>query len=128
MNASQDSHHVELSIAEIVPQRIREARAAHSWTQSDLADQLSRVGITIDRAVIARIEKRQRKIRLDEFIAFAAALDVSPVFLLSPRPELDHDRIRLSPGAVFDADDVWNWIRGIQPLGDNHRVFEFMRP
>lgn len=71
-------------IGAIFASRLREARKARAWTQGRLADELAQLGAPMDRTTLAKIEKGQREVRLEELIALAAALDVAPIYLLFP--------------------------------------------
>ena len=64
--------------------RLREAREAQGLSQRDLTSRLRAIGLRINQAAIVRIERGERKIPLDEAIAIAAALDVSPLALIFP--------------------------------------------
>lgn len=72
------------TVEAIFARRLREARKARGWTQQDLVDRLDELGVEWDRTTLARIEKRQRKVGLEEFVAIAAALDVAPIYLFLP--------------------------------------------
>ncbi|HME03342.1 MAG TPA: helix-turn-helix domain-containing protein [Solirubrobacteraceae bacterium] len=71
-------------VGAIFARRLREARNARRWTQQDLADAVDKLGAPMDRTVLARLEKGQREVRLDELVALAAALDVAIVHLILP--------------------------------------------
>ncbi|NDV62211.1 helix-turn-helix transcriptional regulator [Puniceicoccales bacterium CK1056] len=52
-------------------------------TQSDLAEIISEMGLSIDRSAISRIENQERTLSDLEFLYFAAALRINPVRLFS---------------------------------------------
>jgi transcriptional regulator with XRE-family HTH domain len=75
--------------SEVAPARIREVRARRGLSQRDLARILDAdFGYVLDAPTISKIEKRARSITLDDLLAIAAALNVSPLALLTPPPPI----------------------------------------
>jgi Helix-turn-helix len=73
---------------------IREREAKNpKWTQKELADKLADKGVSLHWTTIAKIEKGQRGVRLDEAAAFADVLNCSVDHLLGrrSRPAADRD-------------------------------------
>jgi len=66
----------------VVGPRVRQARLTSGLTQSGLAARLQVRGLKIDRAGVAKIEGRLRQVSDSELLALAAALEVSPAWLL----------------------------------------------
>jgi hypothetical protein len=68
----------------LVGERVREARgqAQPPITQEELSKRLAKLGVTIDRAGIAKIETGIRGVLDYEVVAFAKALDVKTGWLL----------------------------------------------
>lgn len=68
----------------IVGPRVREARRARkpSLTQAELAARLQLAGLNVDRATVAKIECRYRKVDDRELLALANVLGVSATWLL----------------------------------------------
>ncbi len=58
--------------------RIKEIRASKNWTQDDLAKQLK----DIDRSMLSKIEKGNRKLSVDEAVEIASIFEVSVDYLL----------------------------------------------
>jgi transcriptional regulator with XRE-family HTH domain len=123
----------ERHIGAIFARRLREARNARGWTQQELAAALGRLSAPMDRTTVAKIEKGQREVRLDEFVAFAAALDIAPVHLILPiegdvvvryidrkrealRNEKRGPAVRLAPALLVDQVKARRWARGEIPL------------
>ena len=65
---------------------------------------------------ISEIENGLRRVDVDDLIALAVALDVSPAVLLMPTPDPEmSDRngegvVYLDPGDPLDTRQVWNWL------------------
>lgn len=51
-------------------------RLRRGWSQRDLADKLTRLGMPVDASAVSRIEKGTRSVRLTEAMTLADALDV----------------------------------------------------
>jgi transcriptional regulator with XRE-family HTH domain len=68
----------------LVAERVKEARnkAQPSITQEELSKRLSKLGVSIDRAGIAKIETGIRGVLDFELVALAKALDVKVTWLL----------------------------------------------
>lgn len=122
-------------VGEVFARRLREARNARRWTQQDLVGRLAELDAAMDRTVLARIEKGQRDVRLEEAVALAAALDVALVNLILP---IEGDRlhqpvdeslkplrgrakrrgplVRLTKGLAVNQVKARRWARGELPL------------
>jgi len=68
----------------IVGRRVREARLSHKppFTQEELAAEVKRLGFSINRIGIAKIEGGIRQVRDYEVVKLASALNVSVNWLL----------------------------------------------
>ena len=71
----------------LVGERVKEARskAQPAITQEELSKRLSKLGVSIDRAGVAKIETRIRGVLDFELVALAKALDVEVNWLLRLR-------------------------------------------
>jgi transcriptional regulator with XRE-family HTH domain len=71
---------------------------------------------------IAKTEKGERSVTLDETLALAAALDVSPSRLFLPTKGLA--RVAITPERVVSPRVARQWVRGQQPLpGQDEQTF-----
>jgi transcriptional regulator with XRE-family HTH domain len=68
----------------LVGERVKEARGnvKPPLTQEDLSKKLSKLGVSIDRAGVAKIETGIRGVLDFELVALAKALDVKATWLL----------------------------------------------
>jgi transcriptional regulator with XRE-family HTH domain len=67
--------------------QLKRIRTRHEWTQRQLADRLAELGYPIDRPTLSKLERggeRARNVKLEEVLAIAYALDVSPYHLIAP--------------------------------------------
>ena len=88
--------------------RLGELRSARGWSQRQLVEELERAGFTkLDRTAIARIETNGRKVSVDEAVALAVALGVSPFALLLPTS----GNVRLTDTRVEPVEVVSAWLR-----------------
>ena len=96
--------------------RVKEARKARGWTQRDLAAALEKVDVKIDASNITRLESGSRTVTLDEVIAIAVVLGVSPLHLIVP---LDDNGAQLTPALTVTTQEARAWLRGQTPLKES---------
>jgi transcriptional regulator with XRE-family HTH domain len=115
------------TITAVFADRLREARAARGWTQTELSEALAAIGSPMDRTTIAKLEKAQRQVRLEELVALAVALDVSPLYLMFPlRLE---EVVKLTPKTSLESRAAFKWANGQGPLNTrNERTYRFQSP
>jgi transcriptional regulator with XRE-family HTH domain len=96
--------------------RIREIRGARGLSASALANRLADLGRPeLNRSVIANIENGRRDaISLEELVAFALALDVAPLDLVTPAGE--SAAVTVLPDWEEDAIAFRSWFAGEEPL------------
>jgi transcriptional regulator with XRE-family HTH domain len=113
-----------LSAEAILTRQLRELRERRQLTQQQLADKLGGLGVEPQpaQATIARTEAGARGIGLDEALAFAAALDVSPSRLILPSTAAV--RVAITPKLDVPASLARQWLRGQQALpGQDARTY-----
>ncbi|MFF4448922.1 helix-turn-helix domain-containing protein [Streptomyces sp. NPDC001502] len=105
-----------------VARNIERVRKARQLKQKDVSDRLRAVGRPILATVISKIERGERRVDTDDVIAFALAMNVSPLTLLLP-PEGDSvSTVHVTAEVAAKADRVWAWGRGdetLPPLWEN---------
>lgn len=102
--------------SEVVGAELRRVRTRKEWTQDDLAARVTELGVTMNRATVAKIETGARNVSVDDVFLLACALDVSPLRLLLP-----HDRgamVAVAPEREEPAAIVRLWMQGTLPLGE----------
>ncbi len=100
-----------------VGERIRDLRQSHGLTLHQLAERLVSLDRPIDLSALAKIEKGQRRVDVDDLVALALALRVSPNWLLLPSDASD-GRVELTAGFGTTGSDAWLWA-----LRDRPRIF-----
>jgi transcriptional regulator with XRE-family HTH domain len=95
--------------------RIRENQ---NLTYTQLSDRLrDQCQWSINAVGIRRIEELRRRVTVDDLVALALALGVSPVTLLMPDTKSDDQLIQIT--GVKDrvnARVLWDWLRAEEPL------------
>jgi transcriptional regulator with XRE-family HTH domain len=112
--------------SEVFRARLREVRRLKRWTQADLAAALVGAGMALGEPAITRMERGPRGVSLDEAIAIAAMLGVSPPHMVVPPEDSD---TQLTPRLAVPAADARAWIRGQRPLREaDERLFYVQTP
>lgn len=118
----------ELTPGEAFAEQMKKARRSAGVTQADLSARLERLGFHLSRAAILEIEKKSRRISLDEALAISAALDVAPVNMIVPFEDdrvLDDEaadlgygvfepvsKLKIGSALVMIPSEARSWIRG----------------
>jgi transcriptional regulator with XRE-family HTH domain len=104
-----------------VTHNVRHFREARRLSYAELSRQLADIGRDIPPLGLRRIESGERRVDVDDLVALALALGVSPLALLLPT-----EASSLVPdGDSYSPERLWDWARGHQTLtGD---ALTFMR-
>lgn len=104
---------VELGpIGHAVRENLARLRADQGLTLRALADLLGPTGRPLSHNAISEIERGARRVDVDDLVALALALQVSPLALLLPQGNSE-----VSPdGAAYPRERIWNWALGLDPL------------
>ncbi|WP_280837575.1 helix-turn-helix transcriptional regulator [Micromonospora sp. A200] len=111
---------------------MRDLRKGRGWSAQRLAEEMTRVGISWDRSIVANLESgRRRAVSVEEWLALSFVLDVAPVHLLVPPT----DDQRPATGGFVEVQPVGTvtttpgfmraWVRGQTPIStvDARRYF-----
>ncbi|MCY0926925.1 helix-turn-helix transcriptional regulator [Streptomyces sp. H27-H1] len=108
----------------------------------EFSTRLAALGRPILPSGITKIEQGQRRIDVDDLVALAVALEVTPTRLLlgPPPPDIDCEKpeldelceigelgvayLRLLPNLAMEVWDAWTWAVGECPLGEWWKVLE----
>lgn len=100
--------------SEIFARHLRLTREERRMSQADLA---KRIGTS--KTTVLRTESGQRDVSLDEALALAAVLDLTPMQLLTD----DDVPVAVAPGYVANASEIQRWLAGQRPLpGQDQRA------
>lgn len=112
--------------------QMKETRQRRRWTQQQLAERLTRLGIApMNNVIVAKIERGVRDVTLDEALTICLALGVAPVHMALPREwgtatppgssptDLHGGRsVRIAPEVTVQARSAAEWFRGHQAIVD----------
>lgn len=108
-------------IAVTTARLIQRHRRRKGWTQKQLAERLTELGVPLHQTAVNKIEKNNRDLTFSEAIAFAVALDVPVASLALPVLDEGPDftpMVALTPTTVVDVWEAWDWWSATEPLGD----------
>jgi 8-oxo-dGTP pyrophosphatase MutT (NUDIX family)/transcriptional regulator with XRE-family HTH domain len=94
-------------------ERLRELRHLNF---TELSGLLKRLGRPLSAETIGKVERRERRIDVDDLVALAVALDTTPNRLLLPSDASDNKPIELTPEVTVSALNAWKWATGEEPL------------
>jgi transcriptional regulator with XRE-family HTH domain len=99
-----------------VARNLARLRSARGLSTYDLSRLLTKASRPIAPSAITRIEGGIRKVDVDDLMALAVALRVSPTALLMP-PTVDPDEaVNITGEGEISADVAWEWTLGERPL------------
>jgi transcriptional regulator with XRE-family HTH domain len=110
--------------------RLKEVREWHRLSQAALSRLLKEAGHTIHPSRVKKLETGRARPTVEDLLALALVLDVSPLFLVAPPLG---ERLRIGGEAVgaeaFDAKTMRTWWRGEKPLaGQLPEAFTAQKP
>ena len=109
----------------IFRRRLREVRDGRRMTRVELSARLDEIGHPIDALTIARIENgRAKRVHLDDVVALAYALDVSPLFLLLPYGK--GETVPVDGLEIPVYDDLVTIASGLDPI-DHYALRSWLR-
>lgn len=101
--------HTGATVAENVA-RLREAQRI---TYAEMSRILGEAGRPIPPLGLRRIEAGERRIDVDDLVALAVALNVSPITLLMPEADDEDSEVTVTGvDQAQPASTVWNWLAG----------------
>lgn len=115
--------------AATVAGNVKRLREIQNMTIYSLSGALETAGRPITPSAVAKIEKMQRQVTVDDLMALAIALEVSPSALLLPLTDDPKVQVEVT-GATARADRLWDWVDGNAALKvalESDRVEQFMR-
>jgi transcriptional regulator with XRE-family HTH domain len=103
-------------VAERVSANIRRLREQRRMSLADLAQELARVGRPMAASAVHKVETGERRADVDDLVAFALALEVTPYALLLPDVRTSTGSVPMTPTmAAPDARTAWVWATDEQP-------------
>lgn len=90
-------------------------RSNRGINQAELADRVTLLGRPMSGPVVSKTEKLDRRVDVDDLVAFAVALNTTPNRLLLTA-DADGSEIDLTPNATVWTSQAWMWATGKLPL------------
>ena len=94
---------------------IERLRTELGISQRQLAVRLTELGRPVPGTALSKIERGERRVDVDDLVAIALALGVSPSTLLLPNVA-DDTEIKVTGAGTVTAKAAWDWADGISPL------------
>lgn len=109
-------------------QRLRKRRDLSIYALSGL---LKEAGRPITPSAVAKIERGERQVSVDDLAALAVVFGVSPGALLLPLNDRPGAQVSVTGAGEVDAADAWDWVEGRRPLklserGEQTEQLEFL--
>lgn len=107
----------------ILAAKITAVRMDQNLTYTQLSERLGHCGRPISALAVRRIEEGERRVDVDDLIALAVALGVSPNTLLAPHRTNDDDEtasekfIEVTGSEPVTLEDYWHFLDGMRPIG-----------
>lgn len=94
-----------------------------------LAERLAGIGRPIPTLGLRKIESYERRVDVDDLVALAVALGVSPITLLMPYTAAMDDEAAATGLGHSTARELWQWLTAAAPIGINGAgaVLTFLR-
>ena len=101
---------------EAIRVNLRQIRDAQGISGAQLSTRLDGIERKIPPLGIQRIEAGERRIDVDDLVAFSVALGVSPITLLMPAADSGDAAVSATAIDVLPARELLMWLRGDVPL------------
>lgn len=112
---------------------VQQLRKLRGLTVRDLSARLAEVGHPVGPSGVSKIELAQRRIDVEDLLALAAALQVSPNRLLLAPGASETEPLALTESVEVSEGSAWRWAVGERPLStavpeDDYRFATENRP
>jgi transcriptional regulator with XRE-family HTH domain len=111
------------AVSVVVGRQVKALRERLGISQGQLALRLEKFGYPMRQVTIARLETGERRVTIDDVLAIAAALGVSPMYLLSA--EFTNETMPVTPKITAGPSQMRFWLRGELPLPDTDELSFF---
>jgi transcriptional regulator with XRE-family HTH domain len=103
--------------AAAVAANITRLRESGGLQYTGLSARLAELGWSLSPVALRRIEQGDRRVTVDDLVALAVALEVSPETLLMPYAENADDEVQITGWEPMDAASAWRWMQVDTGLG-----------
>ena len=99
-------------------QNMRRLREAQRLGYAEMSRLLEDLGRAIPPLGLRRIESGERRVDVDDLVAIAVVLGISPITLLMPdTPTADTPVVSTATPNGTDAEHLWSWLMAKDPIG-----------
>jgi transcriptional regulator with XRE-family HTH domain len=99
-----------------VAQNVEQLRESRNLSYAELSRRLTELGRPIAPLGLTRIKDRKRRVDVDDLVALALALDVSPVTLLLPDASANGSARVTEGGEDYPREQIWIWLIAEAPI------------
>ncbi|WP_147382372.1 helix-turn-helix domain-containing protein [Mycobacteroides abscessus] len=113
--------------AKTVANNILRLRESQNLTYTQVSDRLTTNGWPLTPVAVRRAEQCERRITVDDLVAFAVALDTSPASLMMPSATSPDDAVPVTGAVVAaSAKRAWTWLSAHTPLYKESQYMPFI--
>lgn len=112
-----DNNEVAKPVAARVAENVKMLRTERGFDLADVAHRMAELGRPLSLNGVSKVERGKRGVDVDDLVALALALDVTPNRLLLA-PGVDGETL-LAPAVVTSERSAWQWATGEHPLPDS---------
>lgn len=102
--------------AAAVAANVARIRKSRGWSIYALAGALEKAGRPITPSAVAKVEKQQRQVTVDDLAALAVVFGVSPSALMLPFTDRPNTSVEVTGAGAVPALAAWEWADGRTPL------------
>lgn len=103
--------------ADAVKANVARVRKGQGLTLRGVSERLTSTDRQLSHNAISEIERGARRVDVDDLVALARALGVSPLTLLQPVATAPDQLVTATGAGTVAALDLWQWMRTDMPLG-----------
>ncbi|MEU3835565.1 hypothetical protein [Streptomyces microflavus] len=100
-----------------VAENLANIRKARGWPMPRLREEMAALGRHLPATGVIKTESGERRVDVDDLVAFAVALNVSPLTLLLP-DSWGEDKVWLAERRRVESRTAWLWGQGLTPAED----------
>ncbi|GAA2245338.1 hypothetical protein GCM10010430_28990 [Kitasatospora cystarginea] len=102
--------------AETVAGNLRRIRELRGLSTYELSVRLTERQRPISPSALAKIERGERRVDVDDLAALAVAIGVNPSALLLPPSDDENLAVAVTGAGRVTARAAWDWVDGLRPL------------
>lgn len=113
--------------AKAVAQNITRLRESQNLTYTQVSERLTTGGWPLTPVAVRRVEQCERRVTVDDLVAFSVALDTSPASLMMPSAARPEDTVLFTGvTTATTAKRAWAWLSTFTPLVNQSTYVAFI--